>query len=374
MVLIKAIKMRIYPTDEQKSKIDTTLNHCRYVYNTMLERNTKIYKRRGEHLNTYDMHKLLTGMKKYLPWLAEADSQALNYACKQLNNAYERFFKHQAAYPKFHSKRGRQSYTTTYGKCIHVEPRKIKVPCVGWVRTSDNRIPEGKICYATVSRETDGKYMVSVTYKKEVPDVVPVVPDPDKVIGLDYKSDGLFMDSNGTTADMPHFYRDAQKKRAKLQRQLSKKYGSRRGERKSNNYMKQLRRLCRQETHIANQRKDFLHKLSTEIANQYDAVCIEDLDMRAMSNKGFGNGKATMDNGYGMFQTMLDYKLSERGKQLVKIDRWYPSSQICHVCGHKQKMPIHVRAYQCPKCGMVYDRDWNAAINIKAEGLRLLSA
>lgn len=136
--------------------------------------------------------------------------------------------------------------------------------------------------------------------------------------------------------------------------------------------MKQLRRVNSQSTHIANQRKDYLHKLSTEIANQYDAVCVEDLNMKAQANKGFGNGKATMDNGYGMFLNMLAYKLTERGKQLVKINRWYPSSQICHCCGHRQPMPLKIRTYQCPECSMFFDRDWNAAINIKTEGVRLL--
>ena len=182
------------------------------------------------------------------------------------------------------------------------------------------------------------------------------------------------MDSNGHIEDIPHFYREAQRKRTKLQRRLSKKHGSRKGERKSKNFMKQLRKANRQSMHIANQRRNYLQKLSTEIANRYDAVCIEDLDMKAISNKGFGNGKATMDNGYGMFQNMLAYKLAERGKHLVVVDKWYPSSQICHCCGHRQPMPLKIRVYQCPECGMVFDRDWNAAINIKMEGLRLLSA
>ena len=127
--------------------------------------------------------------------------------------------------------------------------------------------------------------------------------------------------------------------------------------------------MNRQSMHIANQRRDYLQKLSTEIANQYDAVCVEDLDMQAMSNKGFGNGKATMDNGYGMFLNMLAYKLAERGKRLVTINKWYPSSQLCHCCGHQQKMPLKIRVYQCPECGMVCDRDLNAAINIRMEGL-----
>lgn len=374
MILNRAIKMRIYPDDEQRHKIDVTLSHCRYVYNKMLERNTVIYNRRKEHLNYYAMQNLLPEMKNYFPWLKEADSQALKYACRQLNTAFERFFRKQGGYPRFHSKRGKQSYTTTNMSYVCIERYKIKLPCLGWIRTSDKRIPDGKFCYATVSHDTDGRYYVSICYEKRVPDVETIKASEEKTIGLDYKSDGLFMDSNGHIGDMPHFYREAQHKRTKLQRRLSKKHGSRKGEHKSMNFMKQLRKVNKQSTHIANQRRDYLQKLSTEIANRYDAVCVEDLDMKAMSNKDFGNGKATMDNGYGMFLNMLTYKLTERGKQLIMVDKWYPSSQLCHCCGHRQSMPLKIRVYQCPECGMVFDRDWNAAINIKMEGLRLLSA
>ena len=374
MVLNRAIKMRIYPDDEQRHKIDVTLNHCRYIYNKMLERNNVIYKRRKEHLNYYAMQNLLPEMKNYLPWLKEADSKALQYACRQLNAVFDRFFHKQGGYPRFHSKRGKQSYTTTNASVICIEPHRVKLPCLGWIRTSDKRIPDGKLCYATVSHDTDGRYYVSICYKTEMPDVISVKPSVNKTIGLDYKSDGLYTDSNGHTEDIPHFYREAQRKRTKLQRRLSKKHGSRKGEQKSKNFMKQLRKVNRQSMHIANQRRDYLHKLSTEIANRYDAACVEDLDMKAMSNKGFRNGKATMDNGYGMFQNMLSYKLKERGKHLVVVDKWDPSSQICHCCGHRQPMPLKIRVYQCPECGMVCDRDLNAAINIKMEGLRLLSA
>ena len=374
MIFNRAIKMRIYPDDEQRNKIDVTLNHCRYIYNKMLERNNVIYKRRKEHLNYYAMQNLIPEMKSYLPWLKEADSQALKYACRQLNTAFEKFFHRQGGYPRFHSKRGKQSYTTTNASAICIESHRVKLPCLGWIYTSDNRIPDGKPCYAAISHDTDGRYYVSICYEKEVPDVEAIKPSVNKTIGLDYKSDGLFMDSNGHIEDIPRFYREAQRKRTKLQRKLSKKQGSRKGERKSANFLKQLHKVNRQSMHIANQRRDYLHKLSTEIANWYDAVCVEDLDMRAMSNKGFGNGKATMDNGYGMFQNMLEYKLLERGKHFVKVDKWFPSSQICHCCGHRQPMPLKIRVYQCPECGMVFDRDWNAAINIKMEGLRLLSA
>lgn len=136
--------------------------------------------------------------------------------------------------------------------------------------------------------------------------------------------------------------------------------------------MKQQKKIARVHRHIANQRKDYLHKKSTEIVNQYGIVCVEDLDMKAISNKGFRNGKATMDNGYGMFLNMLEYKLHDRGGKLVKVDKWYPSSQICCQCGSRQVLSLSDRLYCCPVCGMELDRDHNAAINIKEEGLRIL--
>lgn len=139
--------------------------------------------------------------------------------------------------------------------------------------------------------------------------------------------------------------------------------------------MKQLRKVNKIHKHIANQRLDYLHKTSTEIANQYDVVCVESLNMRSMSNKGFGNGKATMDNGYGMFLNMLEYKLAERGKHFVKVDKWFPSSQICHQCGatHKEMKDLTIRTMECD-CGLTISRDQNAAINIKNEGLRILKS
>ena len=148
MILNRAIKMRIYLDDEQRHKIDVTLNHCRYIYNKMLERNNVIYKRRKEHLNYYAMQNLLPEMKKYLPWLKEADSQALKHACRQLNTAFDRFFHKTGGYPKFHTKHGRQSYTTTNTKVICIEPHRVKLPCLGWIRIPETRIPDGSICYA----------------------------------------------------------------------------------------------------------------------------------------------------------------------------------------------------------------------------------
>lgn len=376
MEFTRALKMRIYPNNEQKAKIDKTLGSCRFVYNHMLARNQKVHERRKEHLSYYDMQNLLPVMKNYLPWLKEADSQALKYACRQLNTAYDCFFKKKSGFPKFHSKRmNRQAYTTTKKTSVayDAENRKVKLPFLGWMQCSGNRIlnnPEFK--YATVSKQ-NGKYYVSITYSIEKT-IRLVAVSENQALGLDYKSDGLYVDSNGNMAGMPKWFRDSQAKLKKEQRKLRNKVGSKRGELKSHNYSKQLQKVRKLHEHIANQRLDYLHKESTRLANQYDAILIEDLNMKAIANKGFGNGKATFDNGWGMFVIMLDYKLKERGKYLQKVDKWYPSSQTCSVCGciNSETKNLSIRKWTCPHCGSEHDRDINAAINIKQEGLRLL--
>ena len=251
----------------------------------------------------------------------------------------------------------------------------IKLPKLGFVKARVHHLPneEWKLKSVTVSRASNGKYYASVLFEYEE-DIIPVSKETDKAIGLDYKSDGLYVDSNGKCLDMPHFYRKSEKRLTRQQRRLARKIGNKKNEAKSNNWKKQDNKVNRIYTHVANQRKDFLHKVSTEIANQYDVVCVESLDMKNMSNKGFGNGKATMDNGFGMFQEMLKYKLEDRGKYFVKIDKWFPSSQLCHCCGYKnpEVKNLKIRHWTCPQCGNEHDRDINAAINIKNEGLHVL--
>ena len=198
--------------------------------------------------------------------------------------------------------------------------------------------------------------------------------DRTNAIGLDYASDSLYVDNNGNIGTNHKYYRESHDKLAKAQRKLSRMQGSKKHEAKSSNYIKQLYKVNKIYRHIANQRLDNLHKISTEIANQYDVVCVESLNMKSMSNKGFGNGKATLDNGYGMFLSMLNYKLSERNKYLVKVDKWFSSSQICHCCGkvHSEMKNLAIRTMKCD-CGLTISRDQNAAINILREGLRILN-
>lgn len=366
----KAIKYRIYPNKAQQDLILKTFGCSRFVYNYMLEESIRVHDNGGSFCTRNSFNYLLTSLKRELHWLKEVDSRALLSANDNLAAAFSSFFKKNTNFPKFHKKKLSGSYTTRGN--IALLDKGIKLPKLGKVKASLHRMPkkDWKLKSVTVSQSSDGKFYASVLFEYESD--INYQVDVSNAIGLDYASNGLFVDSNGRRGANHKFYRKAQKKLAKEQRKLSHMKGSKKNEPKSNNYIKQLRKVGKIHKHIANQRSDNLHKLSTEIANQYDVVCVENLNMTAIGNKGFKNGKATYDNGYGMFLNMLEYKLFDRGKTLVKVDKFYPSSQICSCCGNRKKLELSDRKYICT-CGLEIDRDINAAINIKNEGLRLLA-
>ena len=373
-----AIKYRLYPTSEQKIMFAKTFGCCRKVYNLMLSEKIESYKTTGKFVAVTPAK-----YKKDFPYLKEVDSLALANVQLNLQSAFRNHFdrnrRKKTGFPKFKSaKHSRKSYTTNNqnGTVAIIDSRYIRLPKTGKVKAVIHRVPgtDWKLRSATVSCSSDDRYYVSVLFEYEN-SVSAYVADENNAIGMDYASDGLYVDDKGNIGTNHKFYRESHKKLAKEQRKLSRKKGSRKGEDKSHNYLKQQRKVNRIHTHIANQRKDNLHKISAEIANQYDIVCVENLNMRNMSNRGFGNGKATLDNGYGMFLDMLEYKLANRGKYLVKVDRWYPSSQICHCCGkrHPEMKDLRIRTMRC-ECGYVMDRDRNAAMNIKKEGLRIMNS
>lgn len=373
-----AIKYRLYPTSEQKIMFAKTFGCCRKVYNLMLSEKIESYKTTGKFVAVTPAK-----YKKDFPYLKEVDSLALANVQLNLQSAFRNHFdrnrRKKTGFPKFKSaKHSRKSYTTNNqnGTVAIIDSRYIRLPKIGKVRAVIHRVPgtDWKLRSATVSCSSDDRYYVSVLFEYEN-SVSAYVADENNAIGMDYASDGLYVDDKGNIGTNHKFYRESHKKLAKEQRKLSRKKGSRKGEDKSHNYLKQQRKVNRIHTHIANQRKDNLHKISAEIANQYDIVCVENLNMRNMSNRGFGNGKATLDNGYGMFLDMLEYKLANRGKYLVKVDKWYPSSQICHCCGkrHPEMKDLRIRTMRC-ECGYVMDRDRNAAMNIKKEGLRIMNS
>lgn len=373
----KAMKYRAYPTTEQAIMFIKTFGCCRKVYNLMLNDKIKSYKATGKFASVTPAR-----YKKDYPFLKEVDSLALANVQLNLQSAFRNCFsksrKKKFGFPKYKSaKRSRKAYTTNNqkGTVAIIDNNYIKLPKVGKVKAVIHRIPDNNwnIKSATISQESDGKYYISILF--EFDNIIsPYVADTTNAVGLDYASDGLYIDDKGNTGTNHKYYRESHKKLAKAQRRLSRMQGSRTYEVKSNNYRKQLRKVNKIHRHIVNQRLDNLHKLSTEIANQYDVVCVESLNMRSMANKGFGNGKATLDNGYGMFLSMLEYKLSDRNKYFVKINKWFPSSQICHCCGmsHPEMKDLAIRIMKCD-CGLTMGRDQNAAINILQEGLRLLT-
>lgn len=373
----KAIKYRIYPTTQQSIMFSKTFGCCRKIYNLMLSDKIKGYEETGKFPSVTPAQ-----YKKDYPYLKEIDSLAL--ANKQMDlqaafrNRFSKSRKKKNGFPKFKSlKHSRKSYTTNNqkGTIAIIDNKYIKLPKVGKIKAIIHRIPDDSwtIKSATISQESDDKYYISILFEYEKTKNT-YIADKTKAIGLDYASNGLYVDNNGNIGTNHKYYRESHKKLAKEQHKLSRKIGSKKNKRKSKNYLKQLKKVNKIYRHIVNQRKDNLHKISTEIANQYDVVCVESLNMRNMSNKGFGNGKATMDNGYGMFLNMLEYKLLDKNKHFIKIDKWFPSSQICHCCGvlHPEMKDLSKRTMIC-SCGNNISRDQNAAINILNEGLRLLN-
>lgn len=386
----KAIKYRLYPTTEQIIMFAKTFGCCRKVYNLMLADKIESYKSTGRFASVTPAK-----YKKEYPYLKEIDNLALANKQLDLQEAFRNYFsksrKKKNGFPKFKSaKHSRKSYTTNcqYPKpsnnlkqpTIRLEKNRINLPKVGMVKINIHRMPKSDwiLKSVTVSEESNGKYYASVLFEYEH-EVTYIIPKEnictDNVIGLDYASDGLYVDDNGNIGTNHKYYRENHKKLAKAQKRLSHMQGSKKKETKSKNFLKQLKKVNKIHRHIANQRLDNLHKISTEIANQYDVVCVEDLNIKSMSNKGFGNGKATLDNGYGMFLNMLEYKFADRGKYFIKVDKWFASSQICHKCGtiHPKMKNLSKRIMKC-MCGLVMKRDHNSAINIKMEGLRMLKS
>ena len=368
----RAFRYRAYLTDEQFVLAMKTVGACRFVYNDALDYKSNEYHTNGISVSYNKLSARLTGLKKECPWLKEADSIALQQSLRHLDTAFKNFFskKKGARYPKYKSKhRSKWSYTTMcVNHNLRMEGDVLVMPKLGPVRIRPLRpVPEAwTLKSATLTIERDHTVYVSCCFEYEdIP--VPYTPDPGKAIGLDYKSDGFYADSKGHVCGSPKYARKGQEILTKRQRKLRhKKKGSK-------NYEKQKVRIAKAYRHVSNPRLDFCHQQSAKIANSYDIVCVEDLDMKAMANKGFGNGRATMDNGYGMFLRFLEYKLHDRGKAFVKVGRWFPSSQACHVCGmvNQEVKDLRIRYWTCPGCGSRHNRDINAAVNILREGLRL---
>ena len=364
-----AYRFRIYPTEEQKILLGKTFGCCRFLYNQMLDDKIREYEKTKKMLkNTPAMY------KREYPFLKEVDSLALANVQLHLEKAYKNFFRDpKTGFPRFKSKHhSRNSYTTNVvNGNILVESKRIRLPKLKWIAMKKHReTAEGlRLKSVTVSMEPSGKYFASLLYEGYSCENQAAVSDYStaKILGIDYAMQGMAVFSEKIETEEAGFFRKNEKRLAREQRKLS------RCVRGSHNYELQKKKVARCHEKIRNQRRDHLHKLSRKIADSYDAVAVEDIDMKAMS-QCLHFGKSVQDNGYGLFREMLDYKLAWQGKKMVKVDRFFPSSKKCCKCGRiKKELKLSERVYHC-ECGNEMDRDCNAAINIREEARRMLTA
>lgn len=363
----RAYKFRMYPNESQKILLAKTFGCTRFVYNYFLAKRIEMYEKESKSYSYNQMSKDLTVLKNELVWLKEPDKDALQKSLKHLDEAYQSFFKLHAGYPKFKSKKSNQfSYTTSCtNENIKYLGKYIQLPKLGKVKIKDKQVPSGRILNATVSKDPDGKYYVSLCCTD-----VEVLPKPktNMSIGIDLGIADFAIMSNGERIANPRFYESSEKKLIKLQRDLSRKTIG------SNSWNKNRIKVARLQKHIANQRKDFLQKLTSQIVSCYDAISIEDLDVSSMKETDSTlRNKRVGDVSFYEFKRQLEYKCDWYGKQLVKVNQYFPSSQICHVCGTKDaKKDVSIRKWICPACKSLLDRDLNAAINLHNEGLKLI--
>ncbi len=362
------IKVRLYPTEAQAELFEKTFGCCRWIWNRMLSDQERFYIETGKHFIPTPAK-----YKNGAPFLKEVDNQALIQEHNKLSQAFRVFFKNPAVfgYPKFKRKKDdRDSFTACNhefesGPTIYITKNGIRMTKAGIVKAKFSRRPRNgwKLKRITVDRTKTGKFYCYILYEHPVKEPEPVVPTSETTVGLKYSMAHFYVADDGTKADPPRWLKDSREKLAKLQRKLSRMQPD------SKNYRETVQKYRLLHEHIANQRRDFLHKESRRIANAWDAVCIRDDDMAEISRTAVrGN---LMEAGFGMFRELLRYKLERQGKQLLVVDRYFPSTRICNDCGCALTQAVNYkhRTWTCPKCGRQLSRESNAARNIKDQGL-----
>ena len=377
-VTMMAFRFCGHPTDEQAHMLNQIAGSCRFLWNRMLA-DAQARHEAGEKffIPTPASYKKIPGLE----WLKDMDSLALANVQLRLNAAFGCFFKSvsgegpYSGYPRFKAKhKHTDSYTTNLANKenpnIRLDGDMLKLPKIkGPIKLHLHRdIPEGgTLKSVTVTHEPDGKWYFSLAFEYPKQEAPNRVSDPEKVshIGLDMSLPRLYVDSNGETADFHKPYRVLERRIAKEQRKLSHMTKD------SMNYERQRVYIARLHAKAKHQRNDMLHKLSCSLTDQYEVISIEDLNMAAIK-KSLHFGKSASDNGWGNFVRMLTYKAERKGGYIIKVDKWFPSSKTCSRCGHVHKeLTLADRVYECPVCGMLMDRDDNAAVNIDREGLRI---
>ncbi|MCI9467367.1 MAG: transposase [Ruminiclostridium sp.] len=361
------IKVRLYPTPEQETLFEKTFGCCRYIWNQMLSDQRRFY------LET-DTHFIPTPAK-YKPkaaFLKEVDNQALIQEHNKLAQAFRVFFKNPEIFghPQFKRKKDdRDSFTAcnhefASGATIYITRDGIRMTKAGIVRAKFSRRPRNgwKLKRITVSRAHSGKYFCAILYECPTKLPEPVIPTPETTVGLNYSVPHFYVTDDGTMANPPRWLKRSQEKLAKIQHQLSRMQPG------SKNYEAAVQKFRLAHEHIANQRRDFIHKESRRIANEWDAVCVRSHDLVEMS-KSLPHGNV-LDSGFGMFRMCLQYKLEQQGKPFLVVDRYTPTTRTCSICGLvRDAIQPKETNWTCPACGTTHRRDINAAKNIKAQGL-----
>ena len=369
--MLRAYKYRIYPTDEQKVLFAKTFGCCRFVYNWALNLKIEAYKLEKKSVAYKEVqNRMVNELKKENQWLTEANSQALLNSIRNLDTAYKNFFRdtHAVGFPRFKSRKNRQSFQCPQHCSVDFGKGTVSIPKAKDIPAVLHRRFKGTVKTVTVSMTPSGKYFASVLVDTAIQEL-PVSPiQGDTALGIDLGIKSLAVCSDGRTFDNPKNLQHSLDRLALLQKRLSRK------QKGSANRNKARIRVARLQEHIANCRKDNLHKITHVLTHesQVRTLCMENLNVKGMQSNHH-LAQAVGDASFGMFLTMLEYKCRWYGVNLVKIDRFAPSSKTCGQCGYVYKgLKLSERSWTCSECGTHHDRDFNAACNIKEFGLKAL--
>ena len=375
--MIRAFNVRIYPNKMQRNQIHKTIGCSRFIYNLMLNERREVYERFRDDKDALKKHTYKTE-KQYkveLPFLKEADSIALQASREHLFEAYQKFFNglrkgRKVGFPKFKSKKGKETYTTKQTNRnikIDFERKKLKLPKLGWLRFNDKRVFSEKIKHATIKKTKSNKYFVSLTLKAQE-DIKELQEVHEKNITAFDMSATNFLVNDLVKMENPRFYRLEQKKTKKLNKELSRK------KKGSKNREKARLKIARHYDTIYNRKKDWTHKLTRKLADTFDAIILENLNMMGMQKFNSGLSKSvSLDFSWYQFTTYLKYKMEWLGKHLILVDRFFASSKLCSCCGWKNNnLTLQERVWTCLNCGTTHKRDENASINLRDEGIRIL--